>query len=213
MPTAGELFGDELAHLVTGFYPGGIKKSEIMHKCYRTPGPILTAAHGIGMGLLRPGGMLSGITRTPDWQALGYEVTGRFTRGQQITLRRLSDNSPNVIPQLWKGSVIEFEIFSDRISERVQAYMTFPHQLNQVKANAFELGDLTLQDTPARIQRHFWKQLQTFDTVSVTYVATPNGDFIAARRTNEGTFLLQERTELTEGNMNYYAANNQYGGN
>jgi hypothetical protein len=97
---------------------------------------------------------------------------------------------------------------SDRISERVQAYMTFPHQLNQVKVNAFELGDLNFQDTPARIQRHFWKQLQTFDTVSVTYVATPNGDFIAARRTKDGTFVLQERTELTEGNMNYYAANN-----
>lgn len=98
---------------------------------------------------------------------------------------------------------------SDRISERVQAYMTFPHQLNQIKANAFELGDLTLQDTPARIQRNFWKQLRTFDTVSNTYVATPNGDFIAARRTNEGNFLLQERTENTDGNMNYYAANKQ----
>ncbi|MEZ2317630.1 MAG: ATP-binding protein [Microcoleus sp.] len=97
---------------------------------------------------------------------------------------------------------------SDRISERVQAYMTFPHQLNQFKANAFELGDLNLQDT-ARIQRHFWKQLQTFDTVSVTYVATPAGDFIAARRTNEGNFLLQERSELTEGNMNYYGVNKE----
>jgi PAS domain S-box-containing protein len=96
---------------------------------------------------------------------------------------------------------------SDRISERVQEYMTFPQQLNQFKANAFELGDLNLQDSP-RIQRHFWKQLQTFDTVSVTYIATPGGDFIAARRTNDGNFLLQERSELTEGNMNYYAANN-----
>jgi PAS domain S-box-containing protein len=97
---------------------------------------------------------------------------------------------------------------SDRISERVQAYMTFPQQLNQFKANAFELGDLNLQDTP-KIQRHFWKQLQTFDTVGVTYIATPGGDFIAARRTNEGNFLLQERSDFTEGNMNYYAANNK----
>jgi signal transduction histidine kinase/HAMP domain-containing protein len=97
---------------------------------------------------------------------------------------------------------------SDRISERVQAYMTFPHQLNQLKADAFELGDINLQDTP-NIQRHFWKQLQTFDTVSVTYIATPNGDFIAARRTNEGNFLLQECSALTDGNMNYYAANNR----
>ncbi|GET42733.1 ATP-binding domain-containing protein [Microseira wollei] len=131
IPTAGELFGDELAHLVTGFYADGIKKSEIMHKCYRTPGPILTAAHGIGMGLLRPEGMLSGITRTPDWQALGYEVTGRFTRGQQITLRRLSDNSPNVIPQLWYGSVIEFEVFSDRISELSALSANIWHNLTQ----------------------------------------------------------------------------------
>ncbi|MCC3508025.1 MAG: HAMP domain-containing protein [Microcoleus sp. PH2017_17_BER_D_A] len=100
------------------------------------------------------------------------------------------------------------EEISDRISERIQAYMAFPHQLNQFKANAFELGDLNLQNIP-QIQRHFWKQLQTFDTVSVTYIATPGGDFIAARRTNEGNFLLQERTELTDGNMNYYAANNR----
>ncbi|NJK68617.1 MAG: response regulator [Microcoleus sp. CSU_2_2] len=97
---------------------------------------------------------------------------------------------------------------SDRISDRLQGYMATPHKLNQVKANAFELGDLNLQEIP-RIQRHFWKQMQTFDTVSVTYIATPAGDFIAARRNNDGTFLLQERTELTGGDMNYYAANNR----
>ncbi len=97
---------------------------------------------------------------------------------------------------------------SDRISDRLQGYMAVPHKLNQVKANAFELGDLNLQEIP-KIQRHFWKQMQTFDTVSVTYIATPAGDFIAARRNNDGTFLLQERTELTGGDMNYYAANNR----
>ncbi|MBE9093067.1 ATP-binding protein [Tychonema sp. LEGE 07203] len=97
---------------------------------------------------------------------------------------------------------------SDRISDRLQAYMDVPHKLNQVKANAFELGDLNLQEIP-RIQRHFWKQMQAFDTVSVTYIATPAGDFIAARRNNDGTFLLQEKTELTGGDMNYYAANNR----
>jgi superfamily I DNA and RNA helicase len=33
-----------------------------MRRCYRTPGQILTAAHAMGMGLLRPEGMLTGIT-------------------------------------------------------------------------------------------------------------------------------------------------------
>ncbi|GAB4181183.1 MAG: hypothetical protein Fur006_16040 [Coleofasciculaceae cyanobacterium] len=117
IPNASELFGEELGHLVTGQYSGGIKKSEIMHRCYRTPGPILTAAHGIGMGLLRYGGMLTGITRAEDWRAIGYEVTGRFIPGQQITLRRPPENSPNRVPELWQGSVLEFVAFRDRQDE------------------------------------------------------------------------------------------------
>ncbi len=108
IPNASELFGEDLGHLVTGQYSGGIRKSEIMHRCYRTPGPILVAAHGIGMGLLRPGGMLTGITRAEDWQAIGYEVTGRFTPGLQVTLKRPPENSPNLIPELWEKSVLEF---------------------------------------------------------------------------------------------------------
>jgi superfamily I DNA and RNA helicase len=117
IPNASELFGEKLGHLVTGQYSGGIKKSEIMHRCYRTPGAILTAAHGIGMGLLRPSGMLTGITRAEDWKAIGYEVTGRFIPGQQITLRRPAENSPNLVPELWQGSVLEFVAYRDRQSE------------------------------------------------------------------------------------------------
>ncbi|NET59736.1 MAG: ATP-binding domain-containing protein [Symploca sp. SIO2E6] len=187
IPNASELFGEELGHLVTGYYGGGIRKSEIMHRCYRTPGPILTAAHGIGMGLLRRSGMLTGITRIEDWQAIGYQVIienhnpgerkkvwgnesadaetrgrgdaenrnptqnfvhphnppfqGRwgkenvslsdeycpkgevfrshleFIPGQQITLKRPPENSPNLVPQLWKHPVLEFIAYRDRQSE------------------------------------------------------------------------------------------------
>ncbi|NEP13922.1 MAG: ATP-binding domain-containing protein [Symploca sp. SIO2C1] len=128
IPNASELFGEELGHLVTGYYSGGIKKSEIMHRCYRTPGPILTAAHGIGMGLLRRGGMLTGITRIEDWQAIGYQViidnqkdfsrsNIEFIPGQQITLKRPPENSPNLVPQLWQHPVLEFIAYRDRQSE------------------------------------------------------------------------------------------------
>jgi superfamily I DNA and RNA helicase len=117
IPNASELFGEELGHLVTGQYNGGIRKSEIMHRCYRTPGPILTAAHGIGMGLLRYGGMLTGITRAEDWCAIGYEVTGHFIPGQQITLTRPKENSPNLIPELWEGQVLEFVAYRSRQEE------------------------------------------------------------------------------------------------
>ncbi|HLO47139.1 MAG TPA: pentapeptide repeat-containing protein, partial [Kamptonema sp.] len=135
IPTANELFGDELGHLVSGEYNGGIKKTEVMHKCYRTPGPILTAAHGIGMGLLRWQGMLTGITRVEDWEAIGYQVKGdnlgdkssfistenlsfrKFTNGQKITLHRPLENSPNPVPELWRKPVLEFQAYRSRLEE------------------------------------------------------------------------------------------------
>ncbi|WP_199249667.1 DEAD/DEAH box helicase [[Phormidium] sp. ETS-05] len=119
IPMAKELFGESLTNLVSGQHKGGIKKSEIMHRCYRTPGPILTAAHAIGMGLLRPQGMLSGITTKQSWEAIGYQVTqGSFSPpGQQIILHRPPDNSPNPIPQLWGKPVLEFHTYDSRQQE------------------------------------------------------------------------------------------------
>lgn len=117
IPSASELFGENLGHLVTGKYPGGIKKSEILSRCYRTPQPILTAAHAISMGLLRPGGMLTGITRREDWQAIGYQVTGRFLTNQKITIKRPPENSPNPMPQLWQNNLIEFKTYPTRQQE------------------------------------------------------------------------------------------------
>ncbi|BAZ47084.1 pentapeptide repeat protein (plasmid) [Chondrocystis sp. NIES-4102] len=88
IPTAKELFGEELSQLLSRGrqYKGGINKSEVMHRCYRTPGEILTAAHAIGMGLLRPNGMLSGLTTKAEWESIGYEVQGAFREGQEITV-------------------------------------------------------------------------------------------------------------------------------
>lgn len=89
-----------------------------MKRCYRTPGPILVAAHALGMGLLRRTGMLSGFTRQQDWQQIGYEVTGDFRRSQQIiTLHRPPENSPNPVPQLWEKPLLEFEVYPDRLTQ------------------------------------------------------------------------------------------------
>ena len=131
IPTASKLFGEELGHLVSGEYTDGIKKTEIMHKCYRVPGPILTAAHGIGMGLLRRGGMLTGITRVEDWKAIGYEVVveqtsqtnaaiiknSQYQLAKKVTIYRPPDNSPNLVPKLWVNPVLEFEAYRSRQEE------------------------------------------------------------------------------------------------
>jgi superfamily I DNA and RNA helicase len=118
IPTVKELFGKELSQLVSGQYSGGISKSEVMYRCYRTPSPILTAAHGIGMGLLRPAGMLSGLTTKKDWENIGYQVQGDFRqREKSITVRRPPENSPNPLPSLWEKPLVEFDVYDSRSDE------------------------------------------------------------------------------------------------
>jgi len=127
-PTASELFGDRLGHIVTGQYPGGIRKSENLTRCYRTPQPILAAAQALGMGLLRPGGMLTGVTRPEDWRAIGYEVLSLpKDRGQPMTVKR--SPSPNPIPELWPGPCIEFQACKDRTSELADLAENLRHNL------------------------------------------------------------------------------------
>lgn len=120
IPTSRELFGDDpqFRNFVAGNHKGGVRKSEIMHRCYRTPGPILTAAHAIGMGLLRPEGMLRGITNKEDWKNIGYEVLeGNFRTGETIVLQRPAKNSPNLVPSLSKEPVLTFKTYSSREEE------------------------------------------------------------------------------------------------
>jgi superfamily I DNA and RNA helicase len=134
IPTAPELFGSALplSKAVTGFDKGGIKKTEIMRRCYRTPGAILTAAHALGMGLLRPEGMLTGITRKDEWENIGYEVVkGKFTPGQQITLHRPPENSPNPVPELWGAPVLKFETYGSRQEEMSALAEKIWHNLSE----------------------------------------------------------------------------------
>ncbi|MBR8837549.1 MAG: DEAD/DEAH box helicase [Stigonema ocellatum SAG 48.90 = DSM 106950] len=120
VPKAKEVFGEQLSNLLNKQpqYPGGIKRSEVMRRCYRTPGPILTASHAIGMGLLRPEGILAGITNKEGWNRIGYEVQGDFRRvGKPITLHRPPQYSPNPIPELWGQPVLEFQTYGSRQEE------------------------------------------------------------------------------------------------
>jgi superfamily I DNA and RNA helicase len=130
--TLGVVLGEKLAGRGSGpIYRGGIKKNEVMHRCYRTPGPILTAAHAIGMGLLRPEGMLSGLTNQEDWKSIGYEVRqGSFKPGQEIVLHRPPENSPNLVPQVWDKPVLEFKIYDSRLEEFTALAQEIRHNID-----------------------------------------------------------------------------------
>ncbi|MEJ6952377.1 DEAD/DEAH box helicase [Natronospora cellulosivora (SeqCode)] len=121
IPSAPQLFGQEpqFKRMVSGFHKGGIRKSEIMNKCYRTPGPVLTAAHAIGMGLLREGGMLRGYTTQEDWENIGYEILeGSFNPvGQKVVIHRPDEMTPNRVAEIWDGDIVEFNKYNTRKEE------------------------------------------------------------------------------------------------
>jgi superfamily I DNA and RNA helicase len=117
IPTPGEILGEKLAHLFSGEYGDGIQKTEILSRCYRLPHPVITFAHGIGMGLRRPEGMLTGVRHHQDWEALGYEVKESFSPQATITLQRPKDNSPHPLPDLWQGEIVRFQSYATRQEE------------------------------------------------------------------------------------------------
>jgi superfamily I DNA and RNA helicase len=119
----GERDGKPLVDL-SGLYEGGIAKSHIFSRCYRTPELLLMAAHAVNMGLLRRDGPLQGLTTQAEWRALGYEVTGSFARvGEPVRLRRHPAarkhpiDTDAAVGQM-AGPVLSLKTFGDGRAER-----------------------------------------------------------------------------------------------
>jgi superfamily I DNA and RNA helicase len=150
IPTASELFGEELGHLAIGTYPNQINKTETITRCYRTPHLIVTAAVAIAMGLLRPQGMITGFTNKEEWEAIGYQVEGSFKIGEQITIRRSAQNLLNPIDQLWQGEVIEFTTYTSRQQELTAL-------ANQIKYNFRKDGLRPAQEILVIVLGNYWE--------------------------------------------------------
>ncbi|MFW8626441.1 NERD domain-containing protein [Deinococcus sp. ME38] len=119
IPEGGKLFGPELHRIlnVGVTYRGGIGKSEVMRVCYRTPGPILVAAHALGMGLLRHEGTIARLANKRDWDRIGYKVDGDMRTRGPITITRPPEHSPNLIARLDPSPLIDFQTYSSRAQE------------------------------------------------------------------------------------------------
>lgn len=131
IPEPGEMFGEELGHLATGQYSHLINKTEILSRCYRTPHQVIFVAHGMGMGLLRKQGILTGSNILEEWQALGYKTLGDWQKNTEIVLAREEDNSPNIISKLWQGETISFQSFYSRQQELTVLAEKIKHNLEQ----------------------------------------------------------------------------------
>ncbi|MGX9688661.1 ATP-binding domain-containing protein [Deinococcus wulumuqiensis] len=120
IPDIRTVFGESVEEIFGSgpVYSGGISKYEVMKVCYRVPGPTLIAAHALGMGLMRPGGMLSGPTRKGDWEKLGYTVVqGDFRTSGPIVITREDRHSPHVLPTLTYEPLVSFSSQESREAE------------------------------------------------------------------------------------------------
>jgi len=128
-------------------------------------------------------------------------VAGGFTG--YLSLRNGQEAVNNVATKLRNE-------ITDRIQERIRAYLENVHLINQLHANAFELGQLSL-DKMEDLEYYFWTQIQPFKhTVTNTFIGMKNGELIGAGQSieaNGGTdsppqILLANKS--TGGSLNYY---------
>ncbi|WP_259519468.1 DEAD/DEAH box helicase [Halanaeroarchaeum sp. HSR-CO] len=123
-PTPKEIFGtdddgDPVVDL-RGSYGGGILKSQIMRKAYRSPREILMTAHVLGMGLKSPSGAVQAITRKENWSDIGYNlVSGDFREtGTPIKITRPLENSPHPLAESSKAQpFMKFKSFDEKSEE------------------------------------------------------------------------------------------------
>lgn len=95
----------------------------------------------------------------------------------------------------------------DRIASHLDCYLAVPQQINQVNADAIELGLLDLQDLKTT-GRFFWKQMQIFDVGYINF-ASPQEDFIGVERLDNGKLLINETTRANTAIMSIYETDGQ----
>jgi len=108
---------------LSGTYPGGIQKSQIMRKSYRTPRSVLMLAHAFGMGVTSARGAVQAITTQDGWEDIGYDVLdGDFRRtGEPVSIHRPDEHSPHPLADYPEAKpFVTFDLF-DRESAELDA--------------------------------------------------------------------------------------------
>ncbi len=91
------------------------------------------------------------------------------------------------------------------ITLRAKEYLTnsldLPHQINQLNRQAIQDEVLDITDYDA-VQKYFWRQIETFDTVSYVSMGTEKREFLGAERQDSRLWMPNE---TITGNCAYYS--------
>lgn len=102
---------------------------------------------------------------------------------------------------------------TERVRDRIKNYMEVPQQLNQLNAQMLELGLLDFEKM-SEAQRYFWRQVQTYETISHIGFANREGQYARVGWINRiSTAHPSRKVEQPQiaqqlipggGNLNYY---------
>ncbi|MEC4805299.1 MAG: adenylate/guanylate cyclase domain-containing protein [Jaaginema sp. PMC 1079.18] len=70
---------------------------------------------------------------------------------------------------------------TQRIEDRLNDYLKTPHLINQINANDVKIDKLNLQNFQ-QLERHFWQQIQLFESTSYIYFGGQGEIFIGSER-------------------------------
>ena len=93
-----------------------------------------------------------------------------------------------------------------RIVQHLDTHLATPDLINQANADSLSLGLLNLRDF-SLLERHFWKQIQLFESVSYIQFGDEQGEFVGLQRLDDG-ILTYQVTEFT-GKLQTYLIDNQ----
>ncbi|MEB3357468.1 MAG: ATP-binding protein [Synechococcales bacterium] len=110
-------------------------------------------------------------------------------------------NGQKTIDQL--ATHLQQEI-GDRIQQKLETYLETPHALNQLNADAIQMGLLNTANLEG-LYRHFWQEVQTFDTLSSIYMGDRHGSVVGIGSLPDGTHTLIVTEQFPKLDVSRYA--------
>ncbi|GCF11074.1 ATP-binding domain-containing protein [Dictyobacter arantiisoli] len=194
IPTTMDIFGTHSDGTsivdLDGTYEGDIDKDLILYRCYRTPRPILIAAHMFGMGLQRSLGAVQFIFSSGGWEDIGYEfVEGKLEPGEEVTIRRPKKNSPHLLEDL-EGykNLVKWQAFDERSQELDWIAQQIHHNVSHDKLKPEEIVVISLD----------WKHITSdFDNLSKKLERLDIQAYITGKSSEKEIFCVTGKITLT----------------
>ena len=96
---------------------------------------------------------------------------------------------------------------SDRIEQNLRTYLASAHQVNQSLAATINVNLLDVKNQTS-LERHFWHQLQVFDSVNAIYFGNPFGGIALVQRREDGTLYIRGTQGFVSGKFFWYSTDN-----